>query len=133
MQHNGTTLSEIERQFLVAIQCCDALPDHEIRYFHVRCAWPLSPREWFAYSPDPDEASEPRYVPSPHDLAVMLDTLAWGRTLGRLEWRICRDVASGFSRASVADRLRLPVAEVADRYQAAISEVCRAARAAKAA
>ena len=124
---NGTTRDEIEQKFLRAILTVDVLDDPDASWFAIRSSWPKFPRTWFAYSTDPDDALEPRFVPTPADHDRMLDALAWGRTLGRLEWRICRDVADGYSDMAIADRMRLPIAEIADRYEAAIHEVCRAA------
>lgn len=131
---NGDGRRLIEDAFLRAILTCDTLPDREWRYFHVATAWPLSPRDaWFGYEAVDLEDHAVPFTPSPADLDRMLIALAWGRGLDRAQWKIAHLVADGYSDAAIGDRLRLPPAEVADRYQAAISEVCRAARAPEAA
>ena len=95
---NGSARAEVEALFLRALATLAALPDREVRVFHVTTVWPLCPRDgWFGYSPEPDDDEhEVRFVPTPADLDRVLDVLAWGAGLDCVQWAIARDRADGF-------------------------------------
>jgi len=65
-------------------------------------------------------------MPTPRDLAVMLDVLAWGRSLDNAQWRIVLERAAGYSWEKTGDRVHLPAASVR-RDDKAIEAVCAAA------
>jgi hypothetical protein len=111
--------------FLRALLTLDALPEPDTDLFRVRSWWPPTPRAWSVYSPDPDDEPE-MFVPTPHDLEIMLDVLALGHNLDRQQWLIARDVAEGYSRRATAERLHLTIAQINQRYEAALDVVYEA-------
>jgi hypothetical protein len=84
---NGSARAEIERLFLIACATLDTITDRDARHFHVTTVWPLCPRDWHAYAPEVLDDEPERFVPSPADHDRMLDVLAWGRALDRLQWK----------------------------------------------
>jgi hypothetical protein len=125
---NGTARPALEALFLRACLTLDTLDDPELRFFEVRSTWPKYAREfWDAYRVDDVDDDEGRFIATPHDLSVMDDVLALGRSLDRLAWRIVRDRARGFSDRAIADRVHLLIAAVARRYDEAIDTVVAAA------
>lgn len=122
---NGSARGAIELTFLRAIQTRDSLPDLE-RY-EPHTSWPRFPHEWFAYSIDPDDQPEPRFVPTPADLSSMLTVLAWGHALDRGQWRIVGDRAAGFSWAAIGVRRHMPADAVQWHYGRALDAVVAAA------
>src|SRR5262245_4394054 len=116
----------VERLLHRAILSLDSCEDPDLKFFGVRTSWPKFPRDWHAHTDDPDEEPE-AFTPSPADLSVMLDVLAWANGLTGQQWRIVADMARGYSAFATADRLHVPVDQVRRRYAQALDDVCRAA------
>lgn len=77
----------VEKRFLRACKTIRALPDPERRFQKVESAWPefiRSAGEAYGYN----EASLPRFRPTPFDVSDMLKALAWARPLQANEFRL---------------------------------------------
>lgn len=80
-------ITEVQTRILRACKTIRALPDRERRFFQIESGWPDYVRdvsEAYGYN----DATLPRFRPTPADVDDCLPALAWARVLDKKDFRI---------------------------------------------
>ena len=110
-----------------AILTLCAVPDPDLRYFvEAGSSWPEYPRRYLdAYNPD--EETEVNWRPTPADVTVYLDVLAWARGMSKRQRHIMLLRARDYSLSLIADMLRATIDQVEQDHAEAVQVVVTAA------
>jgi DNA-directed RNA polymerase specialized sigma24 family protein len=122
------TRDEVIESFFRAVKTLQVLPDRERGFFQLRSGWPSYVREFMdAY--DPNESPPERFEPTPHDVSVFLDVLAWGKDLDRKARQIIIWRAAGASYRTIGSLLDVSYETARQRFEDAINQIWATANA----
>lgn len=113
------TITDVERRILRACKTIRALPDLEARFFRYHSLWPDTPQsaeEAYGWQ----EASLPRFRPTPADVSDCLTALAWLRGIPRREGKLIWWRSLGWGFAHIAARIGRSDLEAKMRYDGVV-------------
>lgn len=117
---------DVKTRILRAIKTLDVQPDHELRFFKVRCGLPEFVRERLEPADEQwvrnEQLSKPRrFHPTPRDIELYVDDLSWLNPLTEDEQKLIAWRARDYAYRDIAQWSDITERQAENEFKAAIS------------
>jgi hypothetical protein len=117
---------DVRERIFLAIKTLDAVPDHELRFFRVKCGLPEFVRDRLEPADEQwvrnEELSRPsKFKPSPRDMERYIDDLSWLNPLTDEERDLLAWRARGFAYRDIAQWIQQTERQAENAFKTALS------------